>query len=349
MDIYSFINSQDVAAHCRELKKVWTPLEMAVIIERSNRSMPEKHEAFQELIDNHPDMHVPCGHILSEIPSLHNALEKKIDFEKRAFEIFKIPKPGVIYKSKGRFDLHNNLDYSEGGSVFASYDEAFKDILESWGYEHALEVVVDRLHIGDENIAKGESNFTAYFDRDGTLYDLGYSGRNLFGDTDSMGSFTDNYIDIPTPYKRGDILIAKHRLGHKSEPFVLDATSRELLENVAKRTGNPIGMYGETCGSGFFVNDDGVLYFEHIPSSDHLEYYRGKLQGKYALLHYVSLFMNDKIPLPELLTMQCRLMLEHKLNTGLDIYSHGCCIADKYLAENRIPFGEEKQNEERNE
>ena len=34
MDIYSYINSRDVAEYCREIGKVWTQFEMAVIIAR---------------------------------------------------------------------------------------------------------------------------------------------------------------------------------------------------------------------------------------------------------------------------------------------------------------------------
>ena len=56
MDIYGFINSRDVAAHCREINKVWTPFEMAVIIGRSDKTMSEKHAAWRELITDYPDM-----------------------------------------------------------------------------------------------------------------------------------------------------------------------------------------------------------------------------------------------------------------------------------------------------
>ena len=31
MDIYSFLNSKDIAEHCRSLQKTWTPLQMALI------------------------------------------------------------------------------------------------------------------------------------------------------------------------------------------------------------------------------------------------------------------------------------------------------------------------------
>jgi hypothetical protein len=91
-------------------------------------------------------------------------------------------------------------------------------------------------------------------------------------------------------------------------------------------------------GNGFFVDDNGILYNDHTTSYDSYEYYRGKLEEKEQLLHYVSLFMQGEssgIRLPELLTMQCRLMLEHMLGKGLTIDSHGCYIPEKLKAENR--------------
>ena len=56
MDIYSYINSCDVAQHCREINKVWTPFEMAVLISRSKHQISEKHTAWTELMNEYLDM-----------------------------------------------------------------------------------------------------------------------------------------------------------------------------------------------------------------------------------------------------------------------------------------------------
>jgi hypothetical protein len=51
MDIYDFINSSDVAAHCREINKQWDSFEMAVIIARSERPMVDKAIMQREFIE----------------------------------------------------------------------------------------------------------------------------------------------------------------------------------------------------------------------------------------------------------------------------------------------------------
>lgn len=43
MDIYSFLRSPDVAAHCRNINKTWNTFEVAVIISRSICTIHEKH------------------------------------------------------------------------------------------------------------------------------------------------------------------------------------------------------------------------------------------------------------------------------------------------------------------
>lgn len=65
LDIYNYINSRDVAKHCREINKVWTPFEMAVLISRSNRPISEKHSAWCGLMNEYPDMPTPANSIPS--------------------------------------------------------------------------------------------------------------------------------------------------------------------------------------------------------------------------------------------------------------------------------------------
>ena len=65
------------------------------------------------------------------------------------------------------------------------------------------------------------------------------------------------------------------------------------------------------------------------------------------MLHYASLFVSSYTPpqnppeigLPELLTMQSRIILEHSLKHDLSIESHGCYIHESHLAEHRPMYG----------
>ena len=57
LDICSFINSHDIAVHCRSINYQFTPLEAAYLIWRSRRRTAEdKQIAWNELIEANPDM-----------------------------------------------------------------------------------------------------------------------------------------------------------------------------------------------------------------------------------------------------------------------------------------------------
>jgi len=86
MDIYDFIRSRDVAAHCRKINKTWNTHEMAVIISRSNRTLEEKRSAWQELIDRHPDMPTPPNCHGIEFDSIHKKLAEIMEFDRRVLE-----------------------------------------------------------------------------------------------------------------------------------------------------------------------------------------------------------------------------------------------------------------------
>lgn len=52
MDIYSFINSKDIEAHCRKIGYHFNPLESAYLIWQSAKhSIEEKHKAYRENIE----------------------------------------------------------------------------------------------------------------------------------------------------------------------------------------------------------------------------------------------------------------------------------------------------------
>jgi len=233
MDIYDFIDSADVSAYCREIKKEWNTYEMAVIIGISDKSTEEKHTAWRELIENYPDM------------------------------------PTV--------PMHD--------------------------------VVFDSIHKKLAEIMENKCSFSDFF---------GFH----------------SYIDIPTPFKRGDILKSLKPMKKNQEIFVLDeltlACNRPDLYERAMQ-----GIWFDE-GWCYFVDDVGVLYGDHIYEHYFFEYYNGKLENNLRLLHYVNLYLKDEIQLPALLNVQCRIVAEYMLNEHFLINAHGRSIPEDNLVENRF-------------
>ena len=350
MNIYSFLNSRDIAEHCRSIGKVWTTFEMAVIIGRSNIPLKDKHTAWRELITNYPDMPTPENIHVDASDSMHKKLTELIVYEERIFELFKTPEPGAVYVYEVRCSRKGDTNKSESG--FTEYEETLENIKDLWLREEVSKIEVVRFFPYVPNNEKG--NIVATLDYDGNLYNLSVYNKDtpriVFHNTrdlndtinEQLSSF---FIDIPMPFKRGDLLIANYGNGNKSDVFVLDYLARNdqsIIDRHKKGKCDDMHMKG----NGFFVDDDGILYWDHTGNDDCYEYYRGKLEGKERLLHYVNLFIHEdkkEIGLPELLTMQCRIMLENKLNNGLRINGHGCYIPENLLAENRLTKEEKEQ------
>lgn len=146
MDIYSFINSPDIAAYCREINKVWTPFEMAVIIGRSERTMTDKHAAWRELITDYPDMPIPKNPQYWGDKNLHQILSEEITYEERVLTLFKTPEPGAVYRYTVKWrdkDKHSD-------SVFTSFEKAWADMAGDWEDEKLeTEMVMEKIYVDD--------------------------------------------------------------------------------------------------------------------------------------------------------------------------------------------------------
>ena len=323
MDIYNFLNSRDIAAHCREINHTWNPFDMAVIIGISNRPMEEKHKAWRELIADYPDIPTPRGLHHESYPSLHEKLEEAIAYEvlyrTQSQAIFKQAELGAVY-------VYAIDEYNIEKSVFTNLESLFADVYKNFEREEVQSIRVIKSYLDDGDNDKG--TITTRLDYDGNIEDVDVLASedlrakwfpNVSYDSSRMFS-DDFYVIIPTPFKRGDILInsdSPWRLGKKSV-LVLDRICHDN-PNTFERRLRYEGDITDMCGWGYFVNDDGTLCEDNSYFYDRLEYYRGKLEGKDRLLQYVSWYLKDEIALTPLMLMQCRVVSQQHLNTSFDL------------------------------
>jgi hypothetical protein len=336
MDIYSFIRSPDVAAHCRKIGKTWNTCETAVIISRSDRPTADKHAAWRELIDCYPDMPAMPNFHRVDFESTHKMLAETMDYERRILERFKTPESGAIYRYGVEW-----TGKTDDSSFFTSFEKADADLKDQWTRDEAPRICFEKVIMGGAGESAGR--ISCNFDYEGNLYGLCVSvtdeaHANLLPGTDRGNLWGDNlatlfFIDIPSPFKRGDLLT--YNGNGETDVFVLDSINRDDPERLARYLRGEAADGTDLTGWGFFVDDVGALYGDHAYDYDRFEYYTGRLEGKNRLLHYVGLYMTGEIGLPELLNMQCRIVAEQLLSNRFNINSHGCCIPESLLAENR--------------
>ena len=354
MDIYSFLNSFDVAEHCRTIGKTWTSFEMAVIIGRSNRPMSDKHIAWRELIADYPDMPTQKNMHYESYDSLHKKLAELVDYEERAIQLLYKQESGAVYKYK----IYRCSEYVYSDTIFSCMDLALSDIKDSWERDEVERITIEKTFIDDIDCDKGRID--ADVDYDGKLFSISTGrGADSFPDIDFDNLIWDIgelfYIEIPVPFKYGDILLFRH-VWEKQDTaniFVLDSLDNDDPKKQERRLRGEMSDGSDLLGSGFFVDDSGLLCWGHAGMYDSYEYFRGKLEGKNRMLHYASLFMRNHPPqqipseigLSELLTMQCRIILKHRLDNDLPTQSHGCFILEPHRAENRFAYGEKEHIE----
>jgi len=122
------------------------------------------------------------------------------------------------------------------------------------------------------------------------------------------------YVDIPTPFKQGDILL---RDGCENNIFVLDSLDSDNKKQIIKTLKIAGCDNYMTEGTGFFIGDDGILYSDHVHDNDTFKYYRGKLDGKYQLLHHVSKYLKTEINLPVLMENSVKLCWNSKKTSNV--------------------------------
>ena len=337
MDIYSFINSRDVAEYCESIGKTWNPFEMAVIIGRScHRVLTDKHEAWRELIANYPDMPTPETRYYQSYDSLHKKLAEVIAYEERALELFKKPETSVFYE----YEIHG-----DAVSVYPNRDRIFPDFESAWTklkldlkYVRAnkiTEIEIKKFYIGSRHridcSLDFEGNIRSLFVacKDERFPDINFD--DLLDLSPGFNCEEEFYVDIPVPFKHGDIL--RERYSYVDRILVLEKLCDREKIFARHRCMNEEAGDDSDIGWGYQINDRGVLYGDVVYENDCFEYYHEKLEKEQRLLRYVSLYLKGEINWLALLTLQSRIMLENKLNNDLRLCDYGLDLPQSILAE----------------
>ena len=110
MNIFNFLRSPDVAAHCEKIKHEFTPLEMAVVISLSHKSIEEKHAGYQWIIDNCSDSPVRDYNCFDARESLHDFLRERIAWERERLADYHAADKEVVFRPYLYKGYHNRDD-----------------------------------------------------------------------------------------------------------------------------------------------------------------------------------------------------------------------------------------------
>ncbi len=295
-DDYNLINSRAIGDYCRQIKHKFNTEELAVLVFRNNRlSINEKIEKYNDLINNYPDMEVieriNCNHY----DSVKTLIKKEIQRLKRLEEKLIKEEKNTIYtwteynKTTLKYSSNRDLEHT-----FRTYKEVMKDI-ESYikEYNDTISFTITKTYLDN---SKNDIIAEYFVENKKIIFNHIKEKYEDVLDIDMI------YLNIPTPFKKGDILITKSKsirnYGDYNEIFVLDylSTWRENLSNYLRE-----GNYdsSDMIGYGFYLCDENSIEFirDHQMDYDCFEYYEGELTGNNRILKDISSFIKGKIEL----------------------------------------------------
>jgi len=272
MDIYSFLNSSDIAEHCRNIGHTWTPFDMAVIIGISSRPMEERHTGWRDLVANYPDMPTPKNMHYESYPSLHEKIIEAITYEEayhnNILDMLKSPEQGWVYtweiKRASTVDFIDN-----SSSVFTTYEAAFEDIKNSYDENELDWIKITKSYLDDSERDNGR--FKGRLNYDGSIRFVDAEiPKDLFSKWfqndihDAYLMFTDLfYVVIPTPFKAGDIVkFAPNQnnclSGLETDMYVLEYIDYDSERNMERRKRYE-GDSSDMLGWGYSVDEESVV------------------------------------------------------------------------------------------
>ena len=218
MDIYSYLNSKDVADYCRKIDYQFNALECVFIIYHCRRiSVEVKHRQYQKIMREMPDMQLSKhqrlrwkdGFLYPE--SLFAALQELINEQKQMLDMLKSSSRAVYsYRWTGK-----GCDTQSGNGIYSNFDKAkaaltvalYEDTDCSMDDIASCEITMQLI---DEN-----KSITAEMNDDQKIVFLDSSGFSF--DFSLPQNF---WAYIPMPFQKGDILI--NPCIRNPKPFVLD-------------------------------------------------------------------------------------------------------------------------------
>lgn len=337
MDYIDFINSRDIREHLRQINYVPSAAEAAFFVANSiYTTMDDRHRAFIKIADTYPNEHFPfCDKRLCNMPA-SEFLRKYVAYEKSF--IREIKSGDGVYKfayldkkDDGHWTRHSYINQR----IFSTYAACLTYIRQEFESESAE---LEKIEI-TKRYFDSEREISLQMLPDETPVAVELSGGDE-GERMITDAFFDMWINVPTPFKRGDILrrinVCQNNFCIWNEVFVLTDmstwNSKKLKENgyndgdsfkrdainfrhrdkwICRKSkgGDTSDMW--ICG--YSLSEDeaiysGTDYFTYLDA----EYYREELDGKMRMFKVLSEYEKGNIDLCLLLRAYQKIYAEEK-------------------------------------
>ena len=322
MDIYSYLNSPDVAEHCRKLNYQFNALESAFIINDCRHiSIEEKHRLYREIMETMPDMEIPNPRVFYEEKpdlSLFHQLEKLMRTEQQILRRMKDGKEGWFYTFYAVFYASDSSDLQ---GCYSTYEKAVEATC-----EYAEWFSGDKSFVIEQRTLDSDSKVSVFLNEQ---YEICYILPQTNAEPYSNFLY-ELWVYIPTPFKKGDLVSGvswsfQYPICRSDEPMVLREIcywerDTEWIERRKKEADS-----SDMTAWGYWLDRDGSVYDECIHSYYNLTYFKGETEptlrsgcrGKdYRLLKTIGAFLKQEINLHMLLIANDAIRAERMWNSA---------------------------------
>ena len=308
-NIYSYINSNDIAKHCQKIEHKFSPVECAYLANASeNHTIAEKHAMFNHIIETMPDEQIKLHGSSKHYPevSLHKTLKRYMEIENKALKSFYVADDNHVYNC--------DVYYCGTPSLFPCEYGIYKDLSDFWdelkkdNMGKFTKIRVTKINLSTQK----KGTFTLNNEKEPVFLEY----ENLSDEEwDVIEMFDLMWFVCPTPFKKGDIVsIHPETLVEDTEEFVLESICYENMDEEHFKMRREIGGSTDMTANGYFQDDDGKIFMECMHDYLSLEYYTGRLDGKLRILKALSKYLKGEIPLDLLLNAYDIVMKEENLS-----------------------------------
>ncbi len=261
MNIYDYFYSSDIANHCKSIGHKFNSIETACIIDGSGKTIKQKTLAFQELINNYPNMPFHKSVTFKEHTNIHDYLLALIEYQQAVVAQFESTNnTGQAFYTISEYDAKNmgfTANIYSKSLFFETMDELWYFI-----HPHMLKNNIQRICVLRGKTKKTFHTVIHYnSDREALyIFDDGYTSpklglKNLT--PPNPGKLNDLFIHIPIPFSEGDIISVD------STPCVLKSIPHSSpqyarLESGSKKMFYPFSDRPDYAVY-YYVAEDGTL------------------------------------------------------------------------------------------